>query len=255
MIANYHTHTPRCHHAVGDERAYIENAIQAGLKVLGFADHAPQLFDDGFVSGIRMRPEEAEEYVTKLRKLGEEYKGDITVYVGFEAEYFPALFPALRQFSRDLGVDYLILGQHCLTDEREGLWVTHHTADGTRLTLYVDQLLEGLSTGAFTYLAHPDMYAFDGDEAVFREEMTRLCQGAKAMDVPIEVNMLGMTARRHYPTERFYRIAAEVGNEVIVGCDAHDPAALLDVESQCRVRRFAEELGCRMMDTVSFRPL
>lgn len=255
MIANYHTHTPRCHHAVGDERDYIENAIRAGLKVLGFADHAPQLFDDGFVSGIRMRPEEAEEYVTKLRKLGEEYKEDIAVYVGFEAEYFPALFPALRQFGRDLGVDYLILGQHCLTDEREGLWVTRHTADRARLTLYVDQLLEGLSTGAFTYLAHPDMYAFDGDETAFREEMTRLCQGAKAMGVPVEVNMLGMTARRHYPTERFYRIAAEVGNEVIVGCDAHDPAALMDLESQRNVRRFAEELGCRIIDTVSFRPL
>ena len=255
MIANYHTHTPRCHHAVGDEREYVENAIKAGIKILGFADHAPQLFPDGFVSGIRMTPDEAEGYVSKVRRLAEEYRDDITVYVGFEAEYFPALFPALRQFSRDLGVDYLILGQHCLTDERQGLWVTHHSADCKRFALYVDQLLEGMSTGAFTYLAHPDMYAFDGDEAVFRKEMTRLCQGAKAMGVPIEVNMLGMTAGRHYPSQRFYRIVAEVGNEVIVGCDAHAPAALSDLESQGRIRRFAEELGCRLIDTVPFRKI
>ena len=255
MIANYHTHTPRCHHAVGDERDYIENAIKAGIKILGFADHSPQLFGDSFVSGIRMRPDEAEEYVTKLRRLGEEYKDDITVYVGFEAEYFPDLFPALRQFSRDLGVDYLILGQHCLTDEREGLWVGRPSSDHERLTLYVDQLLEGLATEAYTYLAHPDMYAYTGDEDYFRAEMTRLCQGVKALGLPIEVNMLGLADHRHYPSERFYRIAAEVGNEIIVGCDAHHPDALLDLESQEKTRAFAEQFGCSVIETVPFRKI
>jgi len=253
MVANYHTHTPRCHHAVGDEREYIENAIQAGMKILGFADHSPQLFDDDFVSGIRMRPDEAEEYVTKLRRLGEEYKDDITVYVGFEAEYFPSLFPALRQFCRDLGVDYLIMGQHCLTHEKDNIWVGRADPGRERLAFYVDQVLEGLATGAYTYLAHPDMYAFNGDEAVFREEMTRLCQGVRSLGLPIEVNMLGLADHRHYPSERFYRIAAEVGNEIVVGCDAHNPAALLDLESQRKTRAFAEQFGLRVMDTVPFR--
>ena len=41
MIANYHTHTPRCHHAKGTEREYVENAIRAGIKRFGFADHSP----------------------------------------------------------------------------------------------------------------------------------------------------------------------------------------------------------------------
>ena len=31
MIANYHTHTWRCHHAGGTERQYIESAIAAGI--------------------------------------------------------------------------------------------------------------------------------------------------------------------------------------------------------------------------------
>jgi histidinol-phosphatase (PHP family) len=114
-------------------------------------------------------------------------------------------------------------------------------------------VLEGLATGAYTYLAHPDMYAFNGDEAVFREEMTRLCQEVKALGLPIEVNMLGLADHRHYPSERFYRIAAEVGNEIIVGCDAHSPAALLDLESQRKTRAFAEQFGLRVVDTVSFR--
>lgn len=41
MIANYHTHTWRCNHAVGTEREYVERAIEGGLKILGFSDHTP----------------------------------------------------------------------------------------------------------------------------------------------------------------------------------------------------------------------
>ena len=35
FLHNYHTHTKRCHHAVGEDREYIESAIQSGLKTLG----------------------------------------------------------------------------------------------------------------------------------------------------------------------------------------------------------------------------
>ena len=36
MYANYHTHTKRCQHAVGEDREYVEAAIAAGIQVLGF---------------------------------------------------------------------------------------------------------------------------------------------------------------------------------------------------------------------------
>lgn len=39
MFANYHTHTSRCQHATGEEKAYVEQAIQNGMKILGFSDH------------------------------------------------------------------------------------------------------------------------------------------------------------------------------------------------------------------------
>ena len=44
MLYNYHTHTKRCNHAIGEDREYVENAIQGGLETLGFADHAPYVF-------------------------------------------------------------------------------------------------------------------------------------------------------------------------------------------------------------------
>ena len=55
MIANYHTHTWRCRHADGTEREYVERAIEGGLKILGFSDHSPYPFPDGYDSGMRMR--------------------------------------------------------------------------------------------------------------------------------------------------------------------------------------------------------
>ena len=61
ILANYHTHTTRCHHATGTEEAYIETAIRCGYQVLGFSDHTPWRYrDPHFVSHIRMLPDELE---------------------------------------------------------------------------------------------------------------------------------------------------------------------------------------------------
>ena len=67
MQANYHTHTIRCHHAVGTEREYIEAAIAAGITELGFSDHSPYPFSDGYVSNFRMALEETAGYFETLR--------------------------------------------------------------------------------------------------------------------------------------------------------------------------------------------
>lgn len=254
IVQSYHTHTPRCHHAVGDERAYIEAAIAAGVKVLGFSDHAPQFYDNGFVSTMRMTPAEAVGYVDVLRRLGEEYKNDITLYVGFEAEYFPALFPRLRDFCRELGVDYLLLGQHCLTDEREGLWVSRPHIEKTMVTRYVDEVIEGLGTGAFTYLCHPDVCRCPvGEEDFYLSEMTRLFLAAKESSIPLEFNLLGMRERRRYPSDAVFALAAKIGNDVILGRDAHEPTALGESEVEDEGRRRLAALGITPIEAVTLR--
>ena len=73
MIMNLHTHTFRCNHASGKERDYIENAIAGGLTTLGFADHAPYPFPNGYQSGFRMLCDQVDDYVDTLLALREEY--------------------------------------------------------------------------------------------------------------------------------------------------------------------------------------
>ena len=82
MLANYHTHTYRCNHAKGEDREYVEAAIRAGIKVLGFSDHCPWIFDDGYVSSIRMLPQSVDDYFDSIQKLKQEYSNDITIYIG-----------------------------------------------------------------------------------------------------------------------------------------------------------------------------
>jgi histidinol-phosphatase (PHP family) len=230
MKTNYHTHTTRCNHASGTEREYIETAIARGLDTLGFSDHSPYFFDGDYYSSFRMKREQVEEYVSTLCALREEYKDKIRILIGYEAEYYPKHFAKFIDFIEGYGYDYLILGQHVLGNED-----SHSSAAATEkeeyLARYVDQTLEGLSSGKFLYFAHPDIINYRGDEKIYEKYISRLCEGAKDLGVPLEINMLGVYDRRHYPSDRFLKIAAEVGNDFIIGCDAHWPNAVAEPTS------------------------
>ena len=146
MIANYHTHTYRCHHASGTEREYIEKAIAEGLTVMGFSDHVPMPFPDGHESSFRIRIEELEDYIRTLEALREEYRDRIQILIGFEAEYYPAYFEDMLRLLEPYDYDYMILGQHFIDNETAPYNATPMT-DEEALCRYVDQVLEGLSTG------------------------------------------------------------------------------------------------------------
>ena len=255
LFANYHTHTPLCLHASGEPREYIEAAIKSGIKKLGFADHSPQFYDDGFVSRIRMTPDEAHGYISKIRSLADEYKDDIEIFVGFEAEYFPSIFSRLQSFFRDYGVDYLILGQHALFSDETGEWSSIPRTDNAKLTQYVDEILEGLSTGSFSYLCHPDLLRYVGDEEFYVSEYTRLCEGAKALGIPLEVNILGLVTNRHYPCDRFFEIAKSVGNNFILGVDAHEPSAMTDHVDNPKTTEFLMRNGITVLDDIVLRKI
>ena len=79
MIANYHTHTKRCKHAVGEDEAYVRAAVERGLSILGFSDHAPYIYPDGYVSYYKMEPYELSEYFESVSALREKYKSKIEI--------------------------------------------------------------------------------------------------------------------------------------------------------------------------------
>ncbi len=252
MIANYHTHTALCRHASGTEREYVEEAIKNGLRILGFADHAPQFFPTDFYSHFRMFPEQLEDYVRVVGDLRSEYKDDIEIHIGLEAEYYPECFDKLINFIKPYDIEYLLLGQHYISNEydtREPSTARYY--DNEKVTQFVNQAIEAINTGKFTYIAHPDVFRFDGeDEAFYASEMTRLCEAAKAHGLPLEINMLGLYESRHYPSDRFFNIAAKVGCDFVLGCDSHTPDKVAPPEIVAKLEEFAARHGIRVLETV-----
>ena len=254
MKVNLHTHTPRCRHASGSEREYIEAALAAGLTTLGFSDHAPMIFaEPGYYSTMRMHPEELAGYVETLLALREEYRGRIGLRIGLELEYYPDRFGPTCEFLAQFPLDYLILGQHYLFNEIGSAYVASGTTDPALLRAYADQCCAGMETGRFTYLAHPDVFRFDGDPKCYRTEMERLCRCAIETGTPLELNLLGASAGRHYPTERFWAIAGEFGNPTVLGCDAHKPSAIPSPEAEARCRALARRFSLPLLEDIPLR--
>ena len=247
MLYNYHTHTFRCLHASGKDREYVENAIRSGIKTLGFSDHAPYVFPKSYHSGYRMRTDELEEYAESVRALQKEYAQDIRILCGFELEYYPDFHEAEMRFLDKIKPDYCILGQHFFGNEINQPYAPFLPSE-EYFSAYISQILNGLRTGDFLYLAHPDLAGYRFSAEAIDREYRRLCQGAKALGIPLEINLLGIREHRHYPDKRFYQIAAEIGNEIVLGADAHTPTDVNDVASERIAKQWAQELGLQILE-------
>lgn len=244
---NFHAHTTYCKHAVGTAREYVENAIKAGFKVFGFSDHAPYLFEGGYVSNIRMFMGEMEGYVRTIEDVKREYKNDIEIFTGLEMEYFPKLFDKTISEIMTYPMDYIILGQHCFDDE-VGLEYTGKVwKEEARLETYVERLITAIDTGLFTYVAHPDMINYVGSECIYEKHMRRLAKHLKANNMPIEVNVNGYRGQRQYPNKFFLEIGVQESCDFIVGVDAHTPEEMLEHHNYQGSVWLAESIGGKVL--------
>ena len=247
MTANYHTHTFRCGHAVGEDRAYVDTAIERGLKVLGFSDHVPMPFQDGHESRFRVPLRLLEDYVTSVLDLKREYKGQIDIRLGFEAEYYPDLFEPMMALLSPYPVEYLLLAQH-FNDSAEAIYNPASQLSRQALSTYVDRVIEGMETGVFTYVAHPDLMNYVGSPAVFDRHYGRLIERAKALDIPLEINLLGIRDHRAYPHDRFFELCGQAGAPVCIGCDAHSADKAYDGPSYAVAMEMKEKFGLCVVD-------
>ncbi len=243
MKTNYHTHTTRCRHARGEDREYIESAIAYGLTELGFSDHSPYIFKDGHTSSFRMPVEAYTEYFDSLNALREEYSDRIRMYIGVEMEYYKDDFEETLALLRSRPIDYLILGQHFVDSEPGKLYNGGASADEDRLHLYVDRVIEAMEKGVYSYVAHPDIINFTGDEGLYRKEIARLCRASLETETPLEINLLGIRELRHYPNPIFWEEAGALGCHVIFGSDSHSPRTVKDIASAEVAKEMVKKYG------------
>ena len=119
------------------------------------------------------------------------------------------------------------------------------------LKKYVDAVIEGVETGRYIYVAHPDLMHFVGDDKIYEKHFTKLCTYLKSKNIPLEINVLGVSEGRHYTSEKFLKIAQKVGNKAIIGCDAHTPDQLLNKKGIEKCHMLAKKYNLELVDYLS----
>ena len=259
MLANYHTHTYRCNHANGKDEEYVKKAIAENVKILGFSDHAPNApRPDGYRSYYKMAPEETEEYYASIRALGEKYADKIEIHVGFETEYFHSTWKDEVEFMKKHPPEYLILGQHYVDFENLNGNRGNHSDRGAslcdereRIKPYADIVIEAMSTGLFSCVAHPDILTYTGrEQEYYLSEMARIIEASKKYGVPLEYNLLGQTLGRQYPRLDFWRLVGELGASAVLGCDAHTPQRVAVKEEIQEAEKLLLECNVKILETI-----
>lgn len=279
---NYHTHTYRCGHAKGNEEDMIMAAIRNGIEELGLSDHIPlpryrlhllksvpsirslkslislvyAMIKNG--PNMRMPYKTIDEHLETINELSEKYQKDIKIYKGFEAEYLEEYLNYYQSLLLNNKIDYLILGnhfnQHCI----HSCYYGKPNLSKRELYSYCNDVEKAIETNLFSYIAHPDLFMigythFDDD---VKTVCQRICMKAKEYDIPLEINGGGMKRGLfsydgemlyQYPNARFWEIASEVGNKVVIGLDAHNPDDFNDVLYD-QLKTFAGELDLNLVD-------
>lgn len=105
MRIDLHNHTTRCNHAEGSVDEYIQRAIEVGIDIYGFSEHAPMNFDEKY----RLSFVDMDVYTDEILQVKKKYKNDIHILLGYEVDYLPGY---MDDRVLKANVDYLIGSIH-----------------------------------------------------------------------------------------------------------------------------------------------
>jgi len=254
MLSNFHTHTYLCKHAEGTPLDYARQAAKDGCSALGFSDHCPYPHDNMWLY-CRMAAAEIPLY----KQLVDEAKKEAAfpVYFGFECEWAPH---HVNWFKDELigayGADYLVFGSHWFPLNGDLIYIASVT-EKRLLHKYIDFTIEGMKSGLYAFLAHPDLFlsnqtAIDADCLACADA---LIDTANDAGMPLEINGYGLIKpqiRRsygedyQYPVSAFWERAAKKNARIICSSDAHQIEYVLQgVQNGIR---YAENLGITVLD-------
>lgn len=231
---NFHSHTKRCGHAVGEDEEYVIEAIKNGYKKIGFSDHAP--YKNGYSPTERMHEDELAGYIASVKNLQDKYKDQIDIYIGLEFEYCLKQVEELREY-REM-FDYMIVGQHCADIFEPDFYDCHSDED---VQLYADLLVKACDEGLADIIVHPDLFMYGKEEwnDACIQATHKICAAAQRHNIPIEINLnglkygkkqLGKEVRYPYPYRAFWEIAQTYPVKTVYGLDAHTPSKYGDRE-------------------------
>jgi len=228
-ISDYHMHTPLCGHAVGLPAEYARQAIAVGLEEIGFSDHAPMVNRE--MPGITMNIKQLPEYYRMMESVREEFKGNLRIKIGIEADFIPGYEEKTRMILKDFPYDYVIGSVHFIKEwgfdnpEEREKWdqkdVDQVYSD------YYELLRRCAQSGLYDIMGHVDLVKKFGHRpsSDMSAEIRKTAKVFKESGVAVEINTSGLrkTVKEMYPSLDALKIYCEEGVPLTFGSDAHDP--------------------------------
>jgi histidinol-phosphatase (PHP family) len=228
-IADYHMHTPLCGHAVGEPAEYVQQGIKAGLKEMGFSDHAPLVSHRD--PTVTMDFDELPEYLKMIEDVQKRFAQDIIVKIALESDYLPGYEDKTKAIHDGYPYDYIIGSVHFLGDwafdDPKFLSSWKDKDINKTYRQYYDLLRQSAKSGLFDIIGHCDLVKKFGHRAT--EDMTDEVQATaktfKETGVAIEINTAGLRkpVKEIYPTLECLKIYCQAGVPLTFGSDAHTP--------------------------------
>ena len=222
MLIDLHNHTPLCKHAKGEPEEYIKKALEKGIEIYGFADHAPMDFDPKY----RMSFEEMEKYEQKITLLSQKYD-NIKVLLGYEVDFTPEVDK--RVLNRN--VDYLIGSVHFLDnwgfDNPELIkeWQNRDVEDIYKEYFY---LIEQMAKSRmFDIVGHLDLIKVFGykPKTPIKDLAKNAIKEIKKASMAVEINTAGLRkpVKEIYPPFELLEMVLEENIDITFSSDAHSP--------------------------------
>lgn len=254
---NFHTHTRRCGHAIGDDEHYIKAALMAGMSELGFSEHVGYPCVDK--PGERMLYADTQDYLDSISALKKKYQNKLNIYIGFEIEYYEDQLEFLKKLRQSC--DYMIVGQHCRNVMGDGY---DECCDDEGVLMYAKQLCDCMHSGLVSLVAHPDYFMLGrrNFSSACVKAAHEICACAVECNIPLEINLNGLRYGKlmyepndayAYPYRAFWEIAAAYPIQCIYGYDAHQPTTLCESKRISCVREILSGLSLTMIDTLPMK--
>jgi len=222
MLIDLHNHTPLCKHATGKPEEYIQKAIEKGIQIYGFADHAPMNFDPKY----RMSFEEMDLYEQKIISLSQKYN-NIKILLGYEVDFTPIIDE--RVLRRD--VDYFIGSVHFLDnwgfDNPEFIkeWKNRNVDDVyNEYFLLIEKMA---NSKLFDIIGHIDLIKVFGykPKKPIKDIAKKAILAIKNADMAVELNTAGIRkpVKELYPSDELLEMILEENIDITFSSDAHSP--------------------------------
>lgn len=222
MRIDLHNHTTFCNHAQGSIEEYIQKAIELGIDIYGFSEHAPMDFDEGY----RLRFEDMQKYENLVLDAKEKYKNKIDILLGYEVDFLPRHIDE-RVLSRK--VDYMIGSVHFINEwgfDNPEFIGGYKTRDIDEIwQIYFDAIEEMAKSGLFDIVGHLDLikiFKFLPKKDI-RLISADALKAIKKSNMTIEINAAGFRKpiSEPYPSRNLLEVIYELEIPITFASDAH----------------------------------